>query len=551
MAELLTLLWQLFSLLGLILSLRRWWRTLTDREEKRETRLLAGAILVAMVVLVAWSFAGLGVARAGGPAVHEALAAPATPPVTELVADFRDDLSLADIDRLDDRLGVEFRANSPVGRAHRLMIAPAGALTAERRRAVLTALRRDRRVEAADENLYLTAFGQAAEFRPNDPRYGEQWHFPFIGMPAAWEKSTGKGAVVAVIDTGVAFEPEGDVPAASDLKQTRCVKPYDFIRDKAKGYDDHGHGTHVAGTIAQSTNNRHGVAGIAFDAAIMPLKVLSSGGFGTVADIADAITYAADNGANVINMSLGGPRGAAVLAKACRYAHQRGVAIVCAAGNTASEGVCYPAAYPECIAVSAVGPSGELTFYSTWGKELTIAAPGGEYRSPEERGNGVLQNTVFMKQDAFEFWQGTSMASPHVAGVAALLVAQGVKGPEAIRARLKQSATPKDDPLRYGAGLLNAARAVGVKDAGLVAGLRPRPYGWLRALAGCALWPLFGVLLLYGVKPLRPWLSLGCVGFAVACFRLAAGGLAPLWLVVNGLAAVGLALVVPGGRPRR
>ena len=595
MRQLLALLWRIFSLLGLALSLRRWWRTLTDEEESREQRLMAGGILVVLVGLMIWSIiSDLGVRQP----TRQALAAPAVPAATEIVADLRDDLSVQAIDRWDDGLGVEFRPNSPSGWTHRLMIADVHQLSAAQRQALLDRLRHDPKVEAADENFSVTLLG-APTMTPNDPRYAEQWNFPMIGMPRAWEKSTGAGAVVAVIDTGVAFEREKDVPVASDLKGTKWRDAYDFTTNKAKSYDDHGHGTHVTGTIAQTTNNKHGTAGIAYNATIMPLKVLTGQGYGNVSDIADAITYAADHGANVINMSLGGPRSAAVMRRACTYAHQRGVAIVCAAGNSGREGVGYPAAYPECIAVSAVGPSGNLTFYSSWGQEVAIAAPGGEYRSPDEKQNGILQNTVFDKKDVFEAWQGTSMASPHVAGVAALLVAEGVKGPEAIRNRLQKSATPKGEPQYYGAGLLNAAAAVGssVPDEQMEAAAAPvhrglaaillfalaatllsglaRPRGassverWqvvltaagvafmlatlpVRGLLAGALtfvgWPLAAVVLGWGVRSLRPALAGGVLGFAVGC--LALSGSVPLgWLVLNALLAWGLVGLV--ARPQR
>ncbi|MBI2301084.1 MAG: peptidase S8 [Armatimonadetes bacterium] len=586
MRRLLALLWRVFSLMGLALSLRRFWRTLTDPEERPEVRFSAAGVLLVLAGLLIWSlFGGFRTGRVAA----EPLAAAAVPPVSQIVVDFRDRESYARIDALGRDLGLRFRPNSPLNADERLMVADTPGLGAAQRERLVEELRLDPDVEAAEDNFYMTALGDAAPaFTPNDPRYPEQWNFQLINMPAAWEKADGKGAVVAVIDTGVAFEKEKDIPTASDLKDTAYTKPYDFITHKAKAYDDHGHGTHVTGTIAQSTNNKHGVAGIAFKATIMPLKVLTGQGYGNVSDIADAVRYAADNGANVINMSLGGPTSSAVLRKACTYAHQKGVTIVCAAGNGGREGVGYPAAYPECIAVSAVGPSGELTFYSSWGKEVAIAAPGGEYRSPEDRQNGVLQNTIFNKQDVFEQWQGTSMASPHVAGVAALLVSQGLKGPETIRQRLASTATKKGDPKKYGAGLLNAAAAVGAKDAGasvrvvgrvprwpLVSGLvlgllvlsglglgsgRTRellgaaPVAWALwhlggGVAACVAWPAAALVLLFGVRGLRPWLTALLLGWAVGCVALAwsAAGSAA-WLLGNGLLALGLAKLAARGR---
>lgn len=611
--SLLRFLWQAFSLLGAVLSLRRWWRTMTDEDASRQERLQAGALLLFMGTLLVWSVLA-------GVRLHHA--APAATGGAQIVVDLRDDLSLQAIDRWDARYGLELRPNSPESVDERLMIGDISRLTPAERARLLERLRRDPNVEAADENfevhLYqyelprqsrrpVAAREVGARFVPNDPRYKEQWNFAMIGMPAAWEKATGKGVVVAVIDTGCAFEKEGDIPVASDLRETAFVKPYDFIKNKKKAYDDHGHGTHVAGTIAQSTNNKHGVAGIAYQATIMPLKVLSAQGSGQVSDIADAIRYAADNGANVINMSLGGPRGSSVMRQAVTYAHQKGVTIVCAAGNGGGEGVGFPAAYPECIAVSSVGPSGNLAFYSSYGKEVTLAAPGGEYRSPEEQEGGVLQNTVFQKQDRFEHWQGTSMASPHVAGVAALLHGSGIKGPEAIRAQLKKTATPKDDPLKYGAGVLNAAKAVGAADepapefvagaepprrprsrlgalaprlvgAGVLHGLlvmlllgigriRARGNGGLilggvpvaagltllgyslkghatAALLPCAAWPFAATAFLWGIKPLRPWLGGLWVGTAAAALALLPTGIHPLWLVGNAAAALVMARLV-------
>src|SRR5581483_2857044 len=140
---------------------------------------------------------------------------------------------------------------------------------------------------------------------------------------------------------------------------------YDFVSRAAMANDDHGHGTHVAGPIAESTDNKQGVAELASVAKITPVKVPSATGGGTTRDIAEAIRWAADHKANVTNMSLGGPYPDSVMQSACEYAHKKGVIIVCAAGNSGREGVGYPAAYKDCVAVSSVGPSGKLAFYSS------------------------------------------------------------------------------------------------------------------------------------------------------------------------------------------
>ena len=597
--SLLNFLWRLFGFIGAVLGLRRWWRTLTNSEEPRSARLTAAFFLLLMTTLLVLSLFRPYALRAHRP---EATASAAS----ELVVDLRDDLSLRAVREVGEEYGVKLVPNSPEAVDERLMLADVSRLSAARRGELLARLRADSRVEAADENFEMQLQGwrigaerparaATSEVRPNDPRYPEQWHLNLIGMPRAWEKATGKGCVVAVIDTGCAFEKKDDIPAASDLKGTKYTKPFDFITNTKKAYDDHGHGTHVAGTIAQATNNGHGCAGVAYDATIMPLKVLTAHGSGTVADIANAVEYAANNGANVINMSLGGPRAAQVLAKACRYANQRGVTIVCAAGNSGREGVGYPAAYPECIAVSSVGPDGNLAFYSSWGEQVCIAAPGGNYRGEAEKHQGVLQNTVFNKQDVFEFWQGTSMASPHAAGVAALIWQSGVKGPGGIRAKLRETATPKDDPKKYGAGVINAAAAVGAASAdqatsqaqpaatpslptypvpargplafgvallalaAVLLGQAKRAGFWLGGVApvllltcvatgfagrlvtpvaGTAVWPFLALVGLFGVRGLRGVLVGVCAGWCAGAAALALMGWGPTaWLLANAAVA--------------
>ncbi|WP_395143797.1 S8 family peptidase, partial [Armatimonas sp.] len=288
--------------------------------------------------------------------------------------------------------------------------------------------------------------------RPNDPLYDKQWNFRMIDTEGAWERTRGKGAVVAVIDTGVT--------KARDFKQTTFTAGYNFVSKTTNADDDHGHGTHVAGTIAESTNNNEGVAGIAFEATIMPLKVLSAEGSGTSADIADAIRFAADKGANIINMSLGSMYPSDVIHEACKYARKKGVTIVCAAGNSFKEGVGYPAAFPECIAVSSVGPSGKLSKFSSWGKQVALAAPGGDMIDSKDPKDGILQNTVYQGQDDYFAFQGTSMASPHVAGAAALAYSQGTKDPAKIKDLLQKTASkPKENNVKkYGAGILNVGK---------------------------------------------------------------------------------------------
>ncbi len=340
----------------------------------------------------------------------------------------------------------------------------------------LDTLRSDARVEVADvEHLYrdpdvqteetsaetpAKSDSDGARWKPNDPRYGEQWNFQVVKAEEAWEITKGKGVTVAVIDTGVAYADSRKGKIARDFKETKFAKGHDFVNKDDIPYDDQGHGTHVAGTIAESTDNNEGVAGLAFESTVMPIKVLSAQGGGTSADIGEGIRWAADHGAKVINMSLGGPYPDKLMGSACEYAYKKGVTIVCAAGNSGREGVGYPAGFPECIAVSAIGPTKQLSFYSSWGKQVAIAAPGGNSQVGGPAEGKILQNTVFQGKDDYYGFQGTSMASPHVAAIAALIESKGVKNPQDVRAVLQKSAQKVDGPKeKYGAGIVDAAGA--------------------------------------------------------------------------------------------
>ncbi len=299
---------------------------------------------------------------------------------------------------------------------------------------------------------------------PNDPFYAQQWNLRSINVEKAWSDTKGSGITVAVIDTGVSQVP--------DLKNTKFVKGYDFVNNRELADDDNGHGTHVAGTIAQTTNNGYGVAGIAYEASIMPLKVLSASGGGNIADIAEAIKFAADHGADVINMSLGGGGESNAMKEAIAYAHSKGVVIIAAAGNEQRNSASYPARYTNVIGVAAIDSTGQKAPYSNFGAGVDISAPGGDTTKGDE--GGILQETISFDPDtnlpgfAFRAYQGTSMAAPHVAGVAALIKASGVTDPEKITAILKESAREvKEDPLNhFGAGHLDAASAVALAKGG-------------------------------------------------------------------------------------
>jgi len=280
--------------------------------------------------------------------------------------------------------------------------------------AILNSLKKEKGIIYAEQNAYAYAFN----FVPNDPYYSYQWHMTRIGMEKAWELSQGEGVVVAIIDTGVKQSLE-------DLSNTNFTTGYDFVNDDNDPTDDEGHGSHVCGTIAQSTNNGVGVTGIAYKATIMPVKVLDRRGSGSYDDIADGIYYAVDHGADIINMSLGGSTDLQVLEDAVNYAWEHGVVVVCAAGNENTSEPSYPAAYENAISVAATTSIDTRASYSNYGSTIDIAAPGGD--SGDNNGDGyddmILQNTFGSSGDGYYFYAGTSMASPHVAGVAALVKA--------------------------------------------------------------------------------------------------------------------------------
>jgi len=291
---------------------------------------------------------------------------------------------------------------------------------------------------------------------PNDPFYTHQWHFHAVNAEAAWDVTTGTGAVVAVIDTGVSHGPDDGI--------NHLVAGYDFVNNDADPADDNGHGTHVAGTVAQATNNGVGTAGLAYGASVMPVKVLDAGGSGYSSDVIDGIVWAADNGADVLNMSLGSSRGSSSEEAACDYAEAAGAVIAAAAGNSGRRKAEYPAGYGSVIGVGATDFASERSYYSNRGTHVEISAPGGDvYEDLNGDGyaDGVLQET-FDPSWGFYFWQGTSMATPHVAAAAALLSSLGASNAE-IRTLLKDTAQDVDGAgwdQNTGWGIIDAAAAV-------------------------------------------------------------------------------------------
>jgi subtilisin family serine protease len=292
---------------------------------------------------------------------------------------------------------------------------------------------------------------------PDDPRFSDEWGLHNTGQtggtedadidaPEAWDIITGTiDVLIAVIDTGVDHTHED-----LDDGRVRTDMDKDYVNDDDDAMDDHGHGTHVAGTIAAEANNGIGVAGVMWQAEILPLKVLTSYGVGSSDDIAAAIRYAADQDADVINMSLGDFFCSQTIAEAVNYAYfDQGVVIVAAAGNSGSS-ISYPAKHPPIIAVGATDHDDERAYFSSYGDALDVVAPG-----------VGIWSTVPGGYDTFS---GTSMASPHVAGVVGLLLAQRPDlTPGQVREILRQSADDlgeADFDRYYGYGRVNAYQAL-------------------------------------------------------------------------------------------
>ncbi len=370
-----------------------------------------------------------------------------------IVVDFREDIAATEIDEGINAIAGQFsfkpQLNSAFSVSDRVYVVKGD-------RNTLKSLKKSKlakTTEYIEPNYIYTAL-----VAPNDPDYSKQWNLRSINVESAWSETKGKDITVAVIDTGISRVP--------DLKETTFVQGYDFVNDRSIADDDNGHGTHVAGTIAQSTNNGYGVAGIAYEASLMPLKVLSNYGGGTVADIAEAIKFAADNGADVINMSLGGGGESQIMAEAIDYAYRKGVVIVAAAGNENQNSASYPARYPHVIGVAAFDAASTKAPYSNFGAGVDISAPGGS-----DAGK-ILQDTIDAETGvaSIQGFQGTSMAAPHVAGVAALIRASGVTQPDEVFAVLQKSsrAIQEDGLNYYGAGQLDAAAAVKMAQTGQI-----------------------------------------------------------------------------------
>ncbi len=328
-------------------------------------------------------------------------------------------------------------------------------------------------VEVAEPNRYRETY-----VIPNDPSYPQQWGLAKINCPAAWDRTTGSANVtVAVVDTGVDLNhpqlaplvlPGRDLVDLGPNPSPPWLAPWvlegDFVAVDNDPQDEVGHGTHVAGTISCLSNDGIEVAGVTWQCRLLPVRVLARArntmngqikGIGSSADIAAGITWAADHGAQVINLSLGGSDDTTVERNAVAYAVSKGVVVVAAMGNSGTSDPGYPAAYPDVIAVGAVNAVDKRAAFSQTGPHIGVVAP------------GVNVLSTYW-DDTYAFLQGTSMASPHVAGVAALILSCNSTIPAAqVGQIIRDTARPlRDNPAdpvpndQYGSGLVDASAAL-------------------------------------------------------------------------------------------
>ncbi|RKY10971.1 MAG: hypothetical protein DRP82_08005, partial [Planctomycetota bacterium] len=355
--------------------------------------------------------------------------------------------------------------------------------------AALKALLQDDAVKYAEPNYILFA-----AYTPNDPflassntwgqGYEDLWGLHKVGAQAAWDVSKGDGVVVAVIDSGCDLkhpdivgnlwtnsgEIAGNGRDDDNNGYADDVHGWDFVNRDADPSDDRGHGTHCAGTIASVGDNSEGVVGLAFKARVMVLKGLSASGAGTVADLSEALYYAADNGARVINCSWGGPGDSQTLHDAVVYAYDKGCVIVAAAGNDNDNADGYiPAKWSQTITVAATDPYDNKAAFSNWGTCIDVAAPGVDILSLRASGTGYGSDVPGYADYCRA--QGTSMAAPHVSALAALILAAHPNyTPEQVRNVIRSSACDLGDPgfdVYFGYGRIDAAAALGVSDSGV------------------------------------------------------------------------------------
>ena len=362
----------------------------------------------------------------------------------ELVITYEERASDAAVESLDEEVGAEVGAKLPEIDA-RLFEFPEikGKFSEQAREQALARIReeleRDPAVESVGYN-YL----YSASFTPDDPKFPKQWGLNTAGFENAWDSTLGSGVRIAIVDSGADVRHE-------DLKR-KIVRQRDLVNGGATVEDPLEHGTHVAGIAAAETDNAAGVAGGCPNCALLIAKVLDAEGLGTADDVAAGIIWGADNGAKVVNLSLGDRGNSRVVRDAVDYATSKGAVVVAAAGNLDSRNPkatpIYPAAYPNAIAVAATNQKDQRPGFSNYGDWVDVAAPGVSILSTVPGG--------------YYSFSGTSVAAPHVSALAGLLASRGLAPPD-IEKRIFNTAVDLGDAGRdpyYGHGRIDAGRAV-------------------------------------------------------------------------------------------
>jgi len=390
---------------------------------------------------------------------------------SQLIVQFREQAQERDVARVAREAGAARVKRSAFGNRY-LVDLDAGFTMGEAMRRLGTAPE----VEYAEVNGPVHAF-----FKPNDLAFEVQWNFRMLEAERTWDIQKGDpSVVVAVLDTGIAFEDFGPYRKAPDFGGTVFVQGRDIVNEDDHANDDNFHGTHVASTIAEATDNTLGATGLAFRCALMPVKVLDENGDGSFFEVAEGIDFAARNSSvKIINLSLGGDGNSNTVRAAIDRAVAAGITVVAAAGNDGRGTVSFPAALPNVIAVGAIDGRKQKAPYSNFGTELDLVAPGGDNRRddtgpngvPDGRPDGILQQTLdpdsaergIFNDFGYFFVTGTSQATPHVAALAALLYQQGITNPTAIKAAMEQTAedlgaSGRDDT--FGNGLIRPSIAL-------------------------------------------------------------------------------------------
>jgi len=394
------------------------------------------ASLLGAAFLLAFSTAAWG-----EPAEDAVDHGPAGAPYTtgELLVTYEEEAPDSAIESLDEEAGAQVEETIPEIDARLFEFPEIKNEPSERARGQALArikegLERDPAVESVGYNYFYSA-----SYIPNDPMFGEQWGLMKTGFESAWDRARGSGVRIAIVDSGASVRHE-------DLRQKIALQR-DLINNDGTVEDPFEHGTHVAGIAAADTDNRKGVAGGCPDCNLLIAKVLDGNGEGTATDVAQGIIWSADRGARVINVSLGDRHDVHAVRDAVDYATRKGAVVVAAAGNKDTSRLEYPAAYPDVIAVAATNRDDRRAWFSNYGDWVDVAAPG----------VGILSTVP----GGYSAWDGTSMASPHVAALAGLLASQGRSAVD-IKKRIFNTAVdlgPTGRDHYFGYGRIDANRA--------------------------------------------------------------------------------------------